>query len=179
MLALWKKSNDKLRQPIKKQRHRFASKRPYSQSYGFFSSHVRMWELDHKEGSAPKNWCFWIGVLEKTLVSLLTRPNQSILKEINRIFIGKTDAEVEALILSYLMQRANSFEKTLMLGKIKGRRRRGWWKMKWLDGIINSMGMSLNKLWEIVKDREAWPAAVHGVAKSWIRLVQSEQLNTT
>ena len=81
----WKKSYDKPRQHIKKQRHHFAKKGPSSQSYGFSSGHVWMWELDHKEGWAPKNWCFWTAVLEKTLMNPLdcTRPNQSILKEIH------------------------------------------------------------------------------------------------
>ena len=127
-----------------------------------------MWELDHKESWALKKWCFWIVELEKTLESLLDcKEIQPVHPKGNQswIFIGRTDAEAEALILWPPDLKYWLMEKTLMLGKIEGKRRRGQQRMRWLDSINDSMDMSLSKFREIVKDREAWHATVREITE--------------
>ena len=167
-LAPWKNSYDQPTQHIKKERHYFANKGLSSQSNGFSSSHVWMWELDYKESRAQKNWHFWSVVLEKTLESPLDcKEIQPVHPKGNQswICIGRTDAEAETPNFGHLMGRTDSLVKTLMLGKIEGGRRRGQHRMRWLDGITDSM--DLRHWWWTRSPGMLWSMGWQRVGHDW------------
>ena len=184
IITSWQESNDKTRRCVEMQRHYSANKGLYSQGYSLPSGHILLWELDHKEGRMPKNWCLWTVVLEKTPESPLVSKE---IKPVNLkgdqpwIFTRRTDVEAEAPGFWSSDANRQLIGKVLMLGKIKDIRRRGHQRMRWLNDITNAMKMNLGKVWEIVRDREACCAPSSPwrcrVGYNWVTEQQQELLS--
>ena len=174
------KSYDQPRQHIEKQRYYFANNGLSSQGYGFSCGHVWMWELDYKESWMLKNWCFWTVVLEKTLESPLDcKEIQPVHSKGGQswVFIGRTDVEAATSILWPPDVKSWLIIKDPDAGKVWGQEEKGTTEDEMVDGITDTMDMGLGELRMLVKDREAWCAVIHGVAKSWTWLCDSTELN--
>ena len=169
MLTPWKKSYDQPRQHIKKQRHYFANKGLSSQSYGFSSSHVWMWELDYKESWLPKNWCFWTVVLEKTLESPLDcKKIQPVHPKGGQswVFIGRTDVEAETPVLWPPDAKTWLISKDPAVGKDWRQEGKGMTEDEMVGWHHWLNGHEFKQAPGVVKEQEAWRGAVHGVTKS-------------